>query len=82
MKHYRNLLASLLLFFSFISFAQKSDIYTNPLKEYNHAIELYNNRDFVAARHLFDKIKSDFSNDSEYKANCEYYAAFSTIQLR
>ena len=30
---------------------------------------------------LFNKVKSDFSNDSEYKANCEYYAAFSTIQL-
>ena len=81
MKHYRNLLASLLLLFALTSLAQKSDIYTNPLKEYNHAVELYNNRDFVAARHLFDKVKSDFSNDSEYKANCEYYSAFSTIQL-
>ena len=81
MKQYRNLLACLLLLFSLISFAQKSDIYTNALRSYNHAVELYNNRDFVAARHLFDQVKSDFSDDSEYKANCEYYSAFSTIQL-
>lgn len=81
MKHLRTLLASIIILFSCHSIAQKSDIYTNQLKTYNHAIELYNNRDFVAARHLFNQVKTDFSNDSEHKANCEYYAAFSTIQL-
>lgn len=81
MKHYKSLFTVLFLLFSLTFFAQKSDIYTNSLKEYNHAVELYNNRDFVAARHLFNKVKSDFSNDSELKANCEYYEAFSAIQL-
>ncbi len=81
MKHFNSLLAVFFSLSFFIVFSQKSDIYTNSLKEYNHAVELYNNRDFVAAKHLFNKVKSEFSNDSEHKANCEYYAAFSTIQL-
>ena len=81
MKHSNIWLVALFLFFSATSFAQKSDIYTNSLKEYNHAIELYNNRDFVASKHLFNKLKSEFDNSSEHRANCEYYEAFCAIQL-
>jgi len=81
MKHHYNWLVALFLIFSVSSFAQKTDIYTNPLKEYNHAIALYNNRDFVAAKHLFNKLKSQFEDSSERKANCAYYEAFSAIQI-
>ncbi len=81
MKHNNTRFIVIFLFFSAISFAQKSDIYTNSLKEYNHAIALYNNRDFVASKHLFNKLKSQFEDSSEHRANCEYYEAFSAIQL-
>ncbi len=81
MKHSNPWFVVLFLIFSATNFAQKSDIYTNSLKEYNHAIELYNNRDFVASKHLFNKLKSQFDNSSEYRANCEYYEAFCAIQL-
>ena len=81
MKHSNIWFVIIFFFFSTITFSQKSDIYTNSLKEYNHAIELYNNRDFVASKHIFNKLKNQFDNSSEYKANCEYYEAFCEIQL-
>ena len=76
MKHSKTWFVVLFLTFSSTIFAQKSDIYTNSLKEYNHAVELYNNRDFVASKHLFDKLKSQFDNSSEYRANCEITRRF------
>ena len=81
MKHSNTWFVVLFFLFSVTSFAQKSDIYTNSLKEYNHAVALYNNRDFVASKHLFNKLKSQFDNSSEHRANCEYYEAFCAIQL-
>jgi len=81
MKHSNFWFLIFLFVFSAASFAQKSDIYTNDLKEYNHAVALYNNRDFVASKHLFNKLKSDFDASSEHKANCEYYEAFCAIRL-
>ena len=81
MKHSNILFVVIFFIFSSTNFAQKSDIYTNSLKEYKHAVELYNNRDFVASKHLFNKLKNEFDNSSELKANCEYYEAFCIIQL-
>jgi len=82
MKHNNSWFVILFFIFSAASFAQKSDIYTNDLQEYNHAIALYNNRDFVASKYLFNKLKSDFDQSSEHKANCEYYEAFCAIRLK
>lgn len=62
-------------------FSQQTDIYTNPLKEYNHAVELYQNKAYVAAQELFNNIKDEFDNASEHKANCEYYAANCAVRL-
>jgi TolA-binding protein len=81
MKHSNILFVVIFFVFSSTNFAQKSDIYTNSLKEYKHAVELYNNRDFVASKHMFNKLKNEFDNSSELKANCEYYEAFCTIKL-
>ena len=62
MKHSNILFVVIFFIFSSTNFAQKSDIYTNSLKEYKHAVELYNNRDFVASKHLFNKLKNQFDN--------------------
>ena len=81
MKHSNILLVVIFFIYSAANFAQKSDIYTSSLREYNHAMELYNNRDFVASKHLLNKLKDKFDKSSELKANCEYYEAFCAIQL-
>lgn len=82
MKHNNSWFIILFFIFSTASFAQKTDIYTNELQEYNHAVSLYNNRDFVASKYLFNKLKSEFNVSSEHKANCEYYEAFCAIRLK
>ena len=61
--------------------AQETAIYTNPLKDYNHALALYQNNSFVAAQQQFNEIKSKYDDSSELKANCEYYAANCAVRL-
>lgn len=61
--------------------AQKSEIYTNPIKDYNHAIELYQNKSYVAAQEKFNKIKLLYEDSNELKANCAYYAANCAVRL-
>lgn len=72
----------LLLVFAFCSVsAQKSTIYTNDLVDYNHAVDLYQSKDYKAAQIFFKKIKNDFDDSSELKARCMYYEAFCAIRL-
>ncbi|WP_372746266.1 tetratricopeptide repeat protein [Lutibacter sp.] len=73
--------AILMFLITFSISAQKTEIYTNNLKEYNHAVELYKNNSFAAAQEKFEKIKNNFDNLSEQKANCEYYIANAAIRL-
>jgi len=61
--------------------AQETAIHTNYLKDYNHALELYQNKIYVAAQQQFTEIKSQFDDSSELKANCEYYAANCAVRL-
>jgi len=63
------------------SFAQKTATYTNKLKDYKHALELYQDKSYLASQQLFDQIKSDYPATSEIRANCEYYIANSAIRL-
>ena len=80
--NYKKVVLPMLVFFITLSLsAQKTEIYTNPLSEYNHAIELYQNKAYVAAQHKFNNIKSQFDNSSELRANCEYYAANCAVRL-
>lgn len=80
--NYKKVVLPLVIFFiTFSLLAQKTAIYTNSLSEYNHAIELYKNKAYVAAQKKFNTIKSQFDNSSELKANCEYYAANCAIRL-
>lgn len=80
--NYKKVVLPLVVFFiTFSILAQKTAIYTNSLSEYNHAIELYQNKVYLAAQQKFNKIKSLFDNSSELKANCEYYVANCAIRL-
>ena len=69
------------IFCTATAISQESAIYTNYLNEYNKALELYHTKAYVAAQQKFNTIKSNFDNDSELKANCEFYAANCAIKL-
>lgn len=71
---------SLFLFLSFSSFSQQTAVYTNDLVEYNQALELYNNKQYLAAQSLFDKIKNN-TNDQTIQSNCAYYIANAAVRL-
>ncbi len=75
------LLPFIFLLIPFGVFAQKSEIYTDKLTEFNHALQLYQNKDYAAALIRFEQIKDNFDDDSELKARCYYYEAFCAIRL-
>jgi len=77
----RNLIVAIFfILFSSTIFAQQSAVYTNDLVEYNKAIELYNNNQFLAAQSLFTNLKEK-AKDESVKSNCAYYIANSAIRL-
>ena len=53
-----------LLLLAGLSFGQRSKIYTNEMVEFNHAMELYENKDYAAAQVIFKDIRDKFDNDS------------------
>jgi TolA-binding protein len=62
------------------SYSQQSAVYTNDYEEFNKALELYNNNQFLAAQSLFTSIKEKVS-DKTIESNCAYYIANSAIRL-
>ncbi len=73
----------LITFFTFSSIvtAQKSTTYTYPLKDFDHALELYRDKDYRASKELFLKIRDKFDVNSEKKAIADYYIAFAALHL-
>lgn len=74
------LVFSLFLFLSFSSFSQQTAVFTNDLADFNQALELYNNGQFLAAQSLFDKIKNN-SEDETVQSDCAYYIANAAVRL-
>ncbi len=71
----------LLVFVSSLSVsAQKSTLYTHDLKDFDAAVSLYKEKQYVSALTLFDKVKSASSNE-ELLSDCAYYEASCAIQL-
>lgn len=60
--------------------AQQSTIYTHELKDFDKAIELYNDRQYQAAQILFEKTKAQ-NQEMEVQADCAYYIANCAIRL-
>ncbi|TYP70980.1 tetratricopeptide repeat protein [Aquimarina intermedia] len=79
MRHYITVLAFMTSFCGII-YAQQSAAFTNDLMLYNQATELYNNKQFLAAQLLFDKVK-DAVDDENIEAECAYYIANCAIWL-
>ncbi len=79
-------LLKVFILFTLLSFfygsAQQSIIYTHDLVDYNHAMQLYSNKDYVASQLIFEKIQNDFDEASELRARSYYYEAFCAIRLK
>ncbi len=77
----KHCLAILLLFcVSFSTMAQRTAVFTNDRVDYNRAIELYNNNQFLAAQNLFSKVKKE-SDDQTIQGDAAYYIASSAVRL-
>ncbi|MDO9274256.1 MAG: hypothetical protein Q7T92_01740, partial [Lutibacter sp.] len=79
---YKKIVLPLVVFLATLTIsAQQTSIYTNALADYNHAVELYQNKAYLAAQEIFIDIKPQFENSEELEANCDYYIANSAIRL-
>ena len=75
---------SLFLCFLFLGptsiLAQKSAIYTNDLKDFNRAISLYQDHQYLSAQIIFDQVKNENKN-VEVQSDCAYFSANCAIHL-
>ena len=74
---------ALLLYFigmAISGFAQESKIYSHHQKEYQDALELYNQGQYQAAQTIFENVKLS-TKDFETEANSAYYIANSAVRL-
>ena len=60
--------------------AQKTAIYTNELADFNRAVTLYKDKQYLAAQLIFDKVKQVNLNQ-DVQADCTYYSANCAIRL-
>ncbi len=80
MHKYARLLFTISLFTVATVSAQNSEIYTHELKDYDKALYLYNNKQYLSAQILFDKVKAE-TNNADIKGDCAYYSANAAIRL-
>ena len=66
--------------FSFQIIAQQSATYTSSLVDYQKALSLYNNQQYLAAQTLFRSIKKSASEDI-IQSDCAYYIANCAVRL-
>jgi TolA-binding protein len=60
--------------------AQQSEIYTNHLGDYQKALALYNNDQYLAAQALFKNIRKTAKTD-KILSDCDYYVANCAVRL-
>lgn len=66
--------------FSFQIWAQQSATYTSNLAEYQKALSLYNNQQYLAAQSLFGSVKKD-TKETVLLSDCAYYIANCAVRL-
>ncbi|APG58897.1 tetratricopeptide repeat protein [Christiangramia salexigens] len=74
------LLLVVFISFSFSANCQQSAAYTHELVDFNRALELYNNEQYLAAQNLFDEVK-DKSKDEKIQGDAAYYIANAAVRL-
>ena len=80
MKHSKTFLFVVFIFFSVSVFPQQSAIHTNELVDFNRAVELYNNRQYLAAQRMFIRVQDEVNNE-KIEADAAYYIANAAIRL-
>ena len=60
--------------------AQKSAVYTSNLVEYQKALSLYNNQQYLAAKSLFTNVEKTAEEDV-LQSDCAYYIANCAVRL-
>jgi tetratricopeptide (TPR) repeat protein len=60
--------------------AQKTEIYNHQLAEFDKAVLLYNDKQYLAAQIIFDRVKQD-NKSLDVQSDCAYYIAFCAIKL-
>lgn len=65
---------------SFAGYSQQSAVYSNDLKDYRDAVNLYNNKQYQAAQNIFQQVKRETDNE-EAEANCAYFIANCAVRL-
>jgi hypothetical protein len=70
----------LFLFITVPSFSQQTAVFTNELVDYNKALELYHNNQFLASQNLFTKVKNSIK-DETIQGDCAYYIANCAVRL-
>ena len=70
----------LAIVFSINLFSQQSATYTNPLTDFQKALSLYNNQQYLAAQAVFNKVKKNTLQDN-IKSDCAYYIANCAVRL-
>ncbi len=80
MRFYKALLLPAFVLMSFSAISQQSAVYTHELAQFNRALELYNNEQFLASQNLFDEVMDD-TEDEKIKGDCAYYIANAAVRL-
>ena len=80
MKNPSRLLLLLFLMLITTVFSQKSEIYTNDLEAFNQAISLYNNKQYLSAQIIFEKVKLE-THGQEIQSDCAFYSSVCAIKL-
>ena len=60
--------------------AQKSAFYTHDLEDFERAVSLYKNNQYLSSQIIFDRVKASNKN-TEIQADCAYYSANCAIHL-
>jgi tetratricopeptide (TPR) repeat protein len=60
-------------------YSQESSIYTYPLKDFDKALSLYEDKQYASAKILFESIKKDSKNEGT-QSDCAYYIANCAIR--
>src|SRR5690606_9650747 len=79
MKRLRFVLLTVLFGISSLN-AQQSVIYTNEASDFDRAVALYKEKQYQAARIIFEKVQNKTS-ETEIKSDCAYYIANCAIKL-
>lgn len=70
----------LVLCWAFVAVAQQSAVYTNEFTDFQKALSLYNNKQYLAAQSLFESIKKEADTDI-LESDCAYYIANCAVRL-